>query len=256
MDRLDQPFPLVSGELGERGVRRELRPMQDVVGVAATDAGDRALVAQDRVDATGVVARAEQLVGLGTRSFRAELRRAGRRRRARAPTSRPCAPSRTPSRARWAGRALGTAAPAPRGFVDFGGASTSTRPPCERCTSIRRPSSSSNTRYFPRRVTRSIERPSASAGCGANVFSDENCSRSSASSVAPASTSSSRSASACTSGISGIARPTQRAPRQPSPRSRCTRRCGRGACGGTRCRRAARSGRGSASSTGTRASTR
>ena len=42
---------------------------------------------------------------------------------------------------------------APRGFVVLGGASTSTRPPCDRWTSTRRPSSSSITTYFPRLVT-------------------------------------------------------------------------------------------------------
>ena len=56
----------------QRRVRRELGPVQRVVGVAATDAGDRALVAEDRVHAPAVVGRCgataanSSLVDLGT----------------------------------------------------------------------------------------------------------------------------------------------------------------------------------------------
>jgi hypothetical protein len=64
--RRQQSLALVVGEARQRGVGREPGPVQDVVGVAPAHTGHRALVAQDRVDAPGVVARADdvgELVG-------------------------------------------------------------------------------------------------------------------------------------------------------------------------------------------------
>src|SRR5262245_47922109 len=40
VDRFDQALTFIDVELAERGVRRELRAVQDVVGVAPTDPGD------------------------------------------------------------------------------------------------------------------------------------------------------------------------------------------------------------------------
>ena len=174
-------------ELAERGVRRELRAVQDVVGVPATDPRHRSLVPQDRVHMTRVLARQEEGLCVGAIGLRSQLAREARRRRARAPTIRPCVRGPIPSRASTGGRSPGCRTTAPRGFVRFGGASTSTRPPCDRWTSTRSPPSSSNTRYLPRRDTRSIRWPTASAGRGANVFSEENCSGSRASRTPPAS---------------------------------------------------------------------
>ena len=82
----------------QRRVRRELGAVQRVVGVAAADARDRALVAQDRVDAAPVGRGAQPLGELVARRFGAELRRADRRRPGRAPTNRPCVRCRTRAR--------------------------------------------------------------------------------------------------------------------------------------------------------------
>src|SRR3954453_14883341 len=100
--------------------------------------------------------------------------------------------------------------PAARGFVALGGASTSIRPPCDRCTRIRLPSRRLNSTYFPRLVTCAIAAPGRSLARGVTVLSDENCRRSAPRSVPPAVTSSSRSASARISGSSGIGSPADR----------------------------------------------
>src|SRR3954469_19751457 len=102
---------------------------------------------------------------------------------------------------------------APRGFVALGGASTSTRPPCERCSSTRRPPPSSITTYFPTLATRSIAAPGRSVARGTTVFNDENCSTSAPRSLPPAATSCNRSPSARTSGSSGRGPPADGGPR-------------------------------------------
>jgi hypothetical protein len=56
VDRRQQPVPFVGRELREHRVRRQHRVVQHVVGVASADAGHGALVAQNGVDATRVVA--------------------------------------------------------------------------------------------------------------------------------------------------------------------------------------------------------
>ena len=145
--------------------------------------GDRSLVAQDRVDAARVLARPEEGLGLGPSASGPELvERAVVARRQDPPPGlaftaeflhQHAGPVRDADPQHGAARLRAAS----------GGASTSTRPPCDRWTSRRSPPSSSITTYLPRRTTRSICRPSASSGRGANVFSDENWSGSRPASV-------------------------------------------------------------------------
>ena len=167
-DRGEQPLALVGLQRLQRRVRRELGAVQHVVGVAAADAGDRALVAQDRVDAAAVGRGAQPLRELVARRFGPERRRAGRRRPGRAPTSRPCARCRTraASTARSSEKRQRTTEPF--GFVFFGGCSKSTRPACERWNTTRRSGSLSNCRitYFARRPTPRERRARSSSSGG------------------------------------------------------------------------------------------
>ena len=104
VDRIDQPAAFLVVELGQRRVGRELRAVQDVVGVPAAHTGDRSLVAQDRVDVAVVIARQEEFLGLGSHRLGAELVErpvvAGRQ----DPPARLALAARTPSRAPMAGR--------------------------------------------------------------------------------------------------------------------------------------------------------
>ena len=70
----DERRPTFLVELRELRRRGELRSMQDVVAVAAPDAGDRPLVAQDRVHATVVRGRQQERIGLVAEHLGAELR--------------------------------------------------------------------------------------------------------------------------------------------------------------------------------------
>ena len=159
--RLEQPLPLVGVELA-RATR---------TATASRGAGCRRCSRGRRrppcAGRAGSCARGGRRRRGGTArrprgsAPRGRARRAARRRRARAPTSRPCAPCRTPSPARSGRSSARIRSTEPRGFVDFGGDSTSTRPPCERWNEQpagrrrgRRPRTS---RGAP---TRSIVRPS------------------------------------------------------------------------------------------------
>src|SRR3954449_10998760 len=139
--------------------------MQDVVAVSAANASDRALVAKDRVDAPVVGRGPQQLVcadgeHLGP-SFASGPSSPG------ASTHHPafrCLPN---SFTRIDGRSsIRNRTTAPRGFVALGGASTSIRPPCDRCTRIRLPSRRLNSTYFPRLVTCAIAAPGRSLARG------------------------------------------------------------------------------------------
>ena len=101
------------------------------------------------------------------------------------PPARPCAPSRTPSRARSAGRSRGTAGRSRAASWTSAATPRRRARPARGGTAARQPPSSSTTTNLPRCPTRSIVRPRSSSGRGAYVFSDENCSMSSAWSVAP-----------------------------------------------------------------------
>src|SRR5260221_13434269 len=74
VQRRQHSLAFVGLERLQRRVGREFGAMQDVVGIAASDAGDRSLVAQDRVDASSIVGGTEPLRELVARRFRAELR--------------------------------------------------------------------------------------------------------------------------------------------------------------------------------------
>src|SRR5918998_1411876 len=95
---------------------------------------------------------------------------------------------------------------APFGRVRLGGCSTSTRPPCERCTSSLGPAKL-NTRNFPRLVTPWSTDPTRDSGRGSKVLRAENPSASTRFSGAPARSSCSRSERACISGSSGTGVP-------------------------------------------------
>ena len=191
--------------------------MQDVVAVAAADAGDRALVAQDRVDAPVVRRGTQQSASASALSTSGPSFASGPSSPG-ASTHQPalrCLPN---SFTRIDGRSSSRKrTTAPRGLVVFGGASTSTRPPCDRCTSTRRPSSSSTTTYFPRLDTRRPPRPADPAARGVTVFNDENCRTSAPRHVPPPPPRADRSAEARTSGSSGIGSPAHR---RPPPRAR------------------------------------
>ena len=49
VDRRREPLDPLRGQLGRQGVGRELRPPEDLVGPRAADAGERTLVAEERV---------------------------------------------------------------------------------------------------------------------------------------------------------------------------------------------------------------
>src|SRR5690606_20550625 len=55
VDRSREALDLLGGELGRVGERRELRGVADLVGEAAAEARNHLLVAQDAVDAGGVL---------------------------------------------------------------------------------------------------------------------------------------------------------------------------------------------------------
>ncbi len=94
-----------------------------------------------------------------------------------------------------------TAEPLARVF--FGGSSMSSRPACDRWTSTRTPSSSSNTRYLARRPTDRTVWPTIESAAGTTVFSAAKPRGSTPVISAPPIATSSRSASACISGSSG-----------------------------------------------------
>ena len=106
-----------------------------------------------------------RLLELGRVAARGRASRAAPRRPRRAPTS-PALRSRPNSFTSTDGRSSNrNRTTEPRGFVDFGGSSTSTRPPCDRCTRTRGPPNA-KTRYLPRRPTPSSVRPTSSAARG------------------------------------------------------------------------------------------
>src|SRR5438034_981533 len=57
---LDEPLAVVRLEGLERCERRDLRGVEDVVGIAASETGDGSLVAQDRVDPPRVGPRPDE----------------------------------------------------------------------------------------------------------------------------------------------------------------------------------------------------
>ena len=212
----EEGAPLLRLQRRERRVGRELRAVQDVVRVPPADPGDRALVAQDRVDAPAVLPLAAP--GARTRASRARGRasRAAPRRPRPAPTSRPCARARTPSPAPTDAPRTGTARPSPVA------SSTSAGPRRRRArpaTDARGPGARRAPRPGTCRGGRRVRacRPTSSAARGVTVLSEENCSRSAAANAEPPTASVSRSASAWTSGSSGTIRP--RRPRAPRSRS-------------------------------------
>ncbi len=135
VQRRDQPLAFVGLQRLQRRVRRQLRAVQHVVGVAASDTGDRALVAQDRVDAATVVGGAHATRRTRRSSPRGRASRAGRRRPARAPTTPPCARCRTRAASTARSSENSSRTTEPFGFVFFGGVSKSSRPACDRWNS-------------------------------------------------------------------------------------------------------------------------
>ena len=135
---------------------------QDVVGVAAPDPGDRALIAQQRVHAPSVVAR------------RGSARRTRRSRaRVRDPSSGPSSPAASThhaalrsvpnSRSSNAGpSAIRMRTTAPRGFVRLGGSSMSRRPACDRWI-IKRPAAPNSTIKYLRPPGHPFDRPARRA---------------------------------------------------------------------------------------------
>ena len=78
--RRREPLDLLVREVGRERVRRELRRVEDLVRPRAADAGDRALVAEQRVQPARLAAQdLAELVGVEAERLRAEVRRAPRR---------------------------------------------------------------------------------------------------------------------------------------------------------------------------------
>src|SRR6185437_16348067 len=74
VDRVGEARDLLVQEVGRELVGRELRGMKDLVRPGAADAGDRALVAEERVEAAGVALEdLAELLCREAEGFRAEV---------------------------------------------------------------------------------------------------------------------------------------------------------------------------------------
>ena len=209
LDRRREALDLVVVEIAGERERRQLRAMEDLVGVRAPDPGERPLVAQQRVQPA--VVAGEDLAQLLRRRARAPPARGGRARPRSARATR-ARPRRASSGRPRSGRARrrprsGAGTPASSG-PSAPGARCRIRPALIRwMRSCSASSAVGKSSHLPRLPAPAKRRPSSSRSGGSNVFSVAMCAGPACSTGEADTSGSSSRTHASTSGSSGM-RPT------------------------------------------------